>query len=616
MIKYILTIISIITCIQSVHAYSITGRIIDSQSKKPLHGAIFLAKNENDRVVIGIQADQTGRFTSCNVSDSILRVLVYHNESYDTLKMTLRGIPEGLTDIGDLPLTRTTVQLNEVTVTTSGRPIQAPDRYIVYPSQSELSQNASSINLLEHLQYSMPGLKVIESLNQVTINGAAPEYLINGRKVPLSRILVLNNSNIQRIEYYDNPQMRFGNRPAINFILKPRTDGGSVFADISSDITAKNVGGNVGLTYYKGKSEWNLNYNISYRDYDNRRVSREEHFVGGQTIDITRLTDGMPGKFAYTNNNLLLDYTYKPSEYTFMSFDISGNLYRQNLNDVARFSQNYNGDESISPTSTKRIAKLKSPTLDIYLQQKCRDNQIFEFNMFGVYYNGNYTRDYANTFNNTTINANTSNRSWRIGGEMKYSIRFHKHTVYFGLSDSYNRALTDLTENGTIENSRIGINNMFVYGQLAGRLTDKLTYNANVGLKSSKTSNRTEKNNATRAKGSLNFTYFVTEPISLSYMFLYDPSLPGTESQSDIIQSVNDIILQTGNINIKPSTLLKNQIRTQYSKGNIITLLTVGYSKTYNPIFYNYSFISNPSSQYYNKFIGRPENGKYKCPLH
>jgi hypothetical protein len=597
--------------IQFAHAYSITGRIIDEQLNKPLHGAVFLARNENNHVVIGIQTDQSGRFTSCDISDSILNVIAYHNENYDTLRMTLHGLPEGITDIGDIPLKRATVQLNEVIVATSSNPIQTPDKYIIYPSQRDLSQNASSINLLEHLQFRLPGLKVIESLNQVSVNGLAPEYMINGRKVSLSRVLGLNNSNILRIEYYDNPQMRYGDHPAINFVLKPRADGGSFIVNINSAITTDNIGGNVGITYYKGKSEWNINYDISHRDYNNRKVDQVEHFIGGKVSDITRVSEGLPGMFAYTNNNLVFDYTFKPREKTLLSFDISGNLYRQDLNDLANLSQNYNGNVISSQTNTERCAHLKSPTYDVYLQQKLRENQTIEVNAFGVYYDGRFTRYYTNGVENTVVNANTNNESWRVGGEAKYSLRFNNNTVYLGFSDSYNRAITDLTENEITGNSRIGIHNLFIYGQLSGRLFNKVTYNGSIGLKAFWSSVGTEQKNATRAKGSLYLTYNVTNPFSLTYMLLYDPSMPNIESQSNIVQSINDFLLHTGNVNIKPSTLFKNQVRAQYYGKSFVSLLTVGYSRTFNPVYYNYTYISDPLNQYKNKFLGKTDNGKY-----
>jgi hypothetical protein len=180
-----------------------------------------------------------------------------------------------------------------------------------------------------------------------------------------------------------------------------------------------------------------------------------------------------------------------------------------------------------------------------------------------------------------------------------------------GFSDSYNRAITDLTENEITGNSRIGIHNLFIYGQLSGRLFNKVTYNGSIGLKAFWSSVGTEQKNATRAKGSLYLTYNVTNPFSLTYMLLYDPSMPNIESQSNIVQSINDFLLHTGNVNIKPSTLFKNQVRAQYYGKSFVSLLTVGYSRTFNPVYYNYTYISDPLNQYKNKFLGKTDNGKY-----
>lgn len=185
-------------------AYTITGRIVDSESHKPLHHSIFLARNNGGRIVIGVEGDENGRFTSADISDSILYIQVYH-ETYDTLQITLQGFPQGLTDLGDIKLRQKPKQLEEVTVTATTPAIQGVDKFIVYPSAKEITSSGTSLNLLSLLQYRLPGLQVVESQNQVTIYNQAPEYMINGRKVELSRVLGLNNSNIMRVEYYENP---------------------------------------------------------------------------------------------------------------------------------------------------------------------------------------------------------------------------------------------------------------------------------------------------------------------------------------------------------------------------------------------------------------------------
>ncbi len=589
-------------------AYSITGLIVDEDSHKPLHHAFFEARNADNRVVIGNQSAQDGRFMSGEVTDSLLNIMVYHQD-YDTLYMKLQGMPEGLSDLGVIALRRTAEQLKELTVTASPV-VQGVDKFIVYPTAREVDQSATSLGLLDQLQYRLPGLRVIETLGQVTIYGQAPQYLINGRKVQYSRILGLNNDDILRIEYYDNPQLRFGDRPAINFIMKPRTDGGSVFASARSAVTTGSAAGNLGLTYFRGKSEWNLNYHIDHRSYNDRRVSFHEEFFGRPEI-VSRTGTGQPGKFAYTTNYLALDYTFMPSSKTLFAVNVAGSLYRQNLNDIADIRQTTGSITQNFTTSTYRTANIKTPSADLYLRHNVKQNHTIEANAFGTYNDGNFFRDYDNTFDKSSIKSTTDNSSWRAGGEVKYSIYFKNASTYFGITDTYNRATSDLIENGTPSRSRVGVNNLFIFGQLAGRLFNRLSYTANVGFKTFHSSDGTESRSASRGKASLYLTYNISKPFSLRYMFIYDPSMPGIGNQSELIQSVNELEVRKGNINIKPTMLIKNQITALYMVNNFGASLQASHSRTNNPIFYDYSLITDVTSPYYNRFLGQTVNGRY-----
>lgn len=608
MIRITTTFILIAYTVLSGLAYTITGRIVDRESHKPLHHSIFLARNNARSIVIGVEGDENGRFTSADISDSILYIQVYH-EAYDTLQITLQGLPQGLTDLGDIKLRQKPKQLEEVTVTSTAPAIQGVDKFIVYPSAKEITSSGTSLNLLSLLQYRLPGLQVVESQNQVTIYNQAPEYMINGRKVELSRVLGLNNSNIMRVEYYENPQMRFGEKPAINFILKPRSDGGSTVVNANTALSTINAGGSAAFTYFKGKSEWNIYYGIDHRSYDNRKVDFDETYRWNDVV-INRIGVGQPAKFAYTNNRLSLDYTFMPTSKTIFAINVGGTLYRQHLNDIANVSQIAGQSMRDFSTSTYRKAKLKSPSADLYFRQQITDSHTLEINAFGTYNNGDYRRNYDNQFD-PSIDANISNNSWRAGLEAKYSIGFKNTTAYFGFSDSYNHSNSTFLENASFRRNRIGINNLFVFAQLAGRIFNSLSYTSSIALKSFYADNGTENRNAIRAKGSLNLSYKISKPFTISYMFLYDPSMPDVESQNGIIQSVNDIEVRKGNVNIKPSELIKNQLRGHYMYNNYVALLTLSHSRTINPVFYEYSLITDASDQYHNHFLSQNANGKY-----
>ena len=229
----------------------------------------------------------------------------------------------------------------------------------------------------------------------------------------------------------------------------------------------------------------------------------------------------------------------------------------------------------------------------------------------GTYNDGNFFRDYDNTFDKSSIKSTTDNSSWRARrrGQVQHLFqeRLHLFRNHRHLQSRHN----DLIENGTPSRSRVGVNNLFIFGQLAGRLFNRLSYTANVGFKTFHSSDGTESGARPEAKASLYLTYNISKPFSLRYMFIYDPSMPGIGNQSELIQSVNELEVRKGNINIKPTMLIKNQITALYMVNNFGASLQASHSRTNNPIFYDYSLITDVTSPYYNRFLGQTVNGRY-----
>lgn len=589
----------------SAYPYVVTGRIVDAEDSTPLHGATLVGRNNDGKVRIGIQADQTGRFGSADVKDNELRLEIYHT-GYDTLRMTVKGVPEAVLDLGLIELYPTSKQLAEVTVT-AAPVIHRADKYVLIPSKAEVERSASSLGLLGQLQYSMPGLQVVETLQQVTINNQTPVYLVNGREVPFSRVQGINNANVQRIELYDTPQMRYGGRVAINFIMTPRGDGGSVVTGVTSAVNAGNLFGNLGLTYFRGKSEWNLNYGLSWRDYDKRQVSRTESFIG-RDEPVERVSQGLPRKFRYTDNNLNLDYTFMPNQATMFSATIGGQLYHQHLADGADVSQKYGSDITSYRTETKRSAKIKSPKLDLYFRRQFSGRQTFEMNAYGTYNKGAFTRDY--TGEATPIYSMNDNKSWRVGGEARYSKEFKKFTAYFGVNDYFNRAKSTYIESQNPELETLDINNLYAYAQISGIVQRRFSYSVAAGLKYMHSSDGTNTVNAARFKTNITLNYRINNKFLVGYLFMFDPSMPGTGAQSNIVQSVNDIEVRTGNMHLRPSTYWRNRLLGEFWTKNFSANLYLSHSRTNSPMFYDYTFVNDPASPWFNRFMGRMTNGR------
>ena len=412
----LLILTMMLLCPSIAEAYTITGQIVDKESGTPLRKAVIIARNDSSKVLAGLNSDQNGQFTTANI-DCQNVVLEISRENYKTTYFAVSNETAGVIDIGKILLERKTIELQEVEVNAQSV-IQKPDRYLIFPSAKEIARSASSLSLLNELKMKMPGLHVNEMLESVTIENRSPVFQINGKEVSFSRILTINNDNVLRIEYHDTPGIRYADRGVpgiINFVMKPRQDGGSVTASVNSALTTGNINANVGGTYYYKKSEWSLNYNNNWRRYDDQRISSTEQFIG-RDMPIQRTETGLPSEMGYLTNRISLGYTYMHDANTMLSATIDGvfmnNAFRNAHSDntqiyadeTYKYKRHYNTDDDVA-----------MPSLDIYFRKQIDKKSKIEIDAFASMSDGDYDRNvnhiYENDADNYYLSSMTQNSS-------------------------------------------------------------------------------------------------------------------------------------------------------------------------------------------------------------
>ncbi len=606
------TILAMFFLLQSIcsHAYVIKGTIVN-ETEKPIRKAVVIGRNSVNKVKVGIETDEFGQFASANVNDSTLLIEIT-KEDYTTVYIYVTGTTEEFVDLGIVKLKPFSRELGEVIVTAQSV-IQKPDRYIIIPSVSEITQSSNGLSLLNNLQYKMPGLVVNETLQSVKVDDKTPVFKINGKPSSLTQFLSLNPKDVLRIEYQDNPDVRYGNRQVINVLLKPREDGGTVAGNLSSAVTTGYLNGNIGVNYHSGKSEWDLNYRVNWRDYDEREISSKSEFIGRDEI-VTRNRIGIPSDFNYLSNELLLGYTYMHNPNTIFMAQIGVVFEDQKLDDNSWNIQSYKNEMLEYTNLTHRNNNFKSPNLDLFFKKQIDKTQYIEANVYGRYSSGDYERNYINEYdfisgNDTTITF-TTNKSWRAGFEFMYSKTFSHLTANFGIQDYYNSTRNEQTENNVIENDEINQNRLSVYGQVSGRIS-KLRYSLSANGVYNHSDNNSYTVNAVRLKTNFNMNYPLSQYVTLNYLLMYDPSMPSISQQSNMVQTIDDISVRQGNPNLKPSEYLRNRIYVRYAYKKFTGSLWAAHSRTFNPIYYAYSYISDVSSPYYDKFMSKPINGNH-----
>ena len=607
-VKFILSLITLFLFPGFVSAYTITGKVLNTK-KELMTGASVVLYKDTATIVSSAIADTNGQFSlSTNVKGNIkVRVSMI---GWLSSNITFESYGKNV-DLGNIVLKESSTMLNEVEIVAQNV-VEKGSNYIVFPTAKEIKSSGTSLELLESMQYKLPGLQVNSSLGKITIENGSAIFQINGRQVDMARILSLNNDNILRIEYSNVSDIRYGTSVmgVINYITKPTTKGGSVLVNAIGGIGLTNA--NIGTTFNYGKSEWTLDYGNSWRNFKKVYNTGTESFIGGK-MPIIRTSYPTPSSLKYMINNLAIGYTYMYNPATMFAVTISGKS--TSTSDKMNMSISQTFDKGISEymsMSNDKSNKL-TPNLDLYFRRQLNNTSKLEFNAYGNYISADIDKklNYESTNQLYTQFNVTDNKSWRAGAEALYTKIYKNIETKYGVNYYHNYAenIFKQNENNT-QISKQANDNLYVYGSIAGRL-NKVTYSVGVGGRYFKTDNNKYTQNTFKISGKATINYKIDKKWSLNYLFMLDPSMPSLSSQSKIVQRVDDITLQMGNPKLKASTYFRNRVYLRYATPKINISLWAAYSRNLNSIYNHYSYITDTTSPYFNMFMSQCRNAKH-----
>ncbi len=594
---------------QLLCAYTITGKVIDSE-KEPMTGANVILYKDSTIVIGNASADVNGKFSLTTDHKGEMRVAISMVGCVNS-NVQFESIGQNV-DLGAITLTEATEMLGEITVVAQNV-VENGCNYIVFPTADEINQSGTSIDLLEQMQYKLPGLQVNSSLNRVTIENGVAIFQINGRQVDYSRIQSLNNNNILRIEYSNVSDIRYGTSVmgVVNFITKPVAKGGSIMANGMGAVgwlTNFNVGG----TFNYDKSEWTIDYGSRWRDFDEAYSVGAESFIGRET-PITREQLPVPSILKSLSNSLSVGYSYMHSPATMFAVTFKGNIddgerttnneIRQTMGDrITEYNSMLTGKE-----------KSFSPNLDLYFRHQIDKTSTIEFNAYGNMRGGesNSNLEYNSSSNIYLQSSSADNSSWRAGAEALYTKSYRGFETRYGVNYYHNYAGNQYALNGgKLQISKQNNDNLYMYGSISGRVKD-FTYSAGVGGRYYRVDNGNMEKNSFRFNSKATLNFKIDSKWSLNYLFMLDPSMPGLSSQSEIVQRIDDISYQMGNPNLKPSTYFRNRIYVRYATPKVNASLWLAHSRNLDPIYSRYTYISDASSPYFNMFMQQSQNAKH-----
>lgn len=247
--------------------HSIIGKVIIENSDTLEANVQLYTKNNTS--VFTLQT-QKGIFSFSNLMKNKTYYVVASHIGYATDTIKIDCITKD-TNIGTMYLKRNHVKLDEITVVGSCISFQNGSKRI-FPNVFQ-KNSPDAMVMLDKMNLSR--INVNPLTKSITLNGGGSiKVLLNGREVSMVEIAALSPDIIQRIEYHDTPEARYGNTDVVlDFITKTDNVGARVYLSLWQGMLTHFGEDYVSMKLNRGNAQFSLDYNLAYRNW--KHLSRE-----------------------------------------------------------------------------------------------------------------------------------------------------------------------------------------------------------------------------------------------------------------------------------------------------------------------------------------------------
>ena len=354
------------------------------------------------------------------------------------------------------------IELGEVEVK-AARIVHKTDGLLLYLSDAQKEASSSGYSVLQKL--SLPNIRIDEDARNVSTidNKGSVQLRINGIIVDQAEMLSLDPKSIRKIDFIDNPGVRYGDGVAyvIDITTRRATSGYTVGTSLSQSLNAENGNYTVYGKWNTGKSELSLNYDFGYKDFDGNRMEETAyyHLNDGSVYTIQR--NDIASRSRRFNNRVKLTYNLADStRYVFqasLSGDFShvpGDFNRKNVVD---------GTNEYVATQQDN-SRTGSPVLDLYYFQQLTPRQSVTLNAVGTYIDTNSSTSYDE---GSPYRYNVDGKTYSLMSEAIYENKLKPFTLSAGIN--YSQKYTNNTYTGDVSSLTLMHNNRFyLFSEIKG----------------------------------------------------------------------------------------------------------------------------------------------------
>lgn len=583
--RMLCTLIALYACLNGfAQQIQLKGTIKNSENH-PIEFANIVLQTADSAMVAGTTSDLKGRFELAGITSGTYRLSV-SSMGYRTQEIWLEALDRSR-NLGEILLEEEAFSLENVTVTASAQRNEV-DKKVIYPSERQQEASANGVELLQQLM--LPRIQIDPVNNTVKIPGDGEVQMrINGVKVSAQEVRALRPDEVVRVEFHDNPGLRYGNAEiVIDYIVRRPETGGNFGLEIkqSPHVAWGNYEGNVKINHKK--SEFSTNFWVGPRNFYGGYRDNQEDFNLGNGVELHRYEQGIPSQWKIMQAWVNMAYNLQDNDrYQFnVSLNYSGNRmivqqFRGRL--INRVDESDYVDMFDDNPSNRQI-----PSLDIYYQRNLKKDQVMIFNVVGTYSKEFSNRIYQESRGNeilTDVRNKVYGNKYSVIGEGIYEKKLSNGNRW-GAGLRHTHSFSDNKYiNGHNYHTRMQQGATYLYGEFRGK-AEKLDYMLGIGGTRS----------FYRQEGTVDlYQYYTFNPrLTLKYAFndrtylrlrwAVNNEMPSLGNLSAIDQVIDSLQIQRGNPNLDPYLQYSTTFDGEWSKGIFHTYFRIDYNYKPNVI--------------------------------
>lgn len=585
MLRYAILSIAFVISLLAAGARTISGTVLSSVDSTAVAGAVCRAFS-GENAVVATTADAEGVFALETDVRAGLRLEISMT-GFTPTEVLIEPGTKGR-DFGVIYLDEG-LALDGITVT-AAPVVNSRGRTIVYPSHADVKASMTSLSLFQKLPFA--GLEANPISRTITVDGGTPVILINGVPSTIDDFNALNPKDIAKIEYTRHTPARYADSDKtgyINITLKVKNDGGSVYFWGRSAVATAFVDANLRATYHQGPSQFTLQYNPSWRNYQKVYDDSYESYIGDDFKVDLESHDRNP--FNYHTHAMRLKYDYSPRSTTLFSATFSATPYYTRHRTLAQTIDSELGRyDNFNMSSSKDF----TPSLDLFLRQDFNESNSLEVQVVGTLSASDYRRDNDYTFadgREESYVMNVDSRRRSLISEISYSHTFGENTQ---LSAGYQNTVSRSTNTYLTSDYKpvLTENNNYAYARL-GQTIGNFYLSLATGAKMFWINNDVNKRRFIRNLSSARVTWNINRMWSVQGFFRYSPIIPSLTSLTDYPQQITPYLVSNGNPSLKVAENFRYSLGADFTYKKVRASFQTTYSRTNNSIINDVTYSGN-----------------------